>query len=292
MLWCCGQFAPQRGDLHVFLVEFELDVLIHGVVAGTARSDRAGVAAPQALELGRAPFLELIQGGACRDHIRMLVREFEPQFIQVGLRLLDAAERIAAAGHAMRAEHGCRGTRRRYRGIAVQLLGKLVAAAHGDRQIGLGLLGRIRFGLQLREIAALLARHEADIFLLERGQLVLGRAQALFVILDLRFEKLLRMFRTLALAAQGLLHEGGQQSLDHVQRAIAAGIGVMEAVDGARGAAFVALRARAVDGQGDAVAQEFQDSARLRASVTVSGKTPVSLAICSNCGPSSKDWRT
>ena len=84
-------------------------------------------------------------------------------------------------------------------------------------RFGFGLLGGIHFVLQLREVAALIARHQADILLLERRQPILGRAQALFIVLDLGFEKLLRMFRALALAAQSLLDEGGQQRLDHTQ---------------------------------------------------------------------------
>ena len=85
---------------------------------------------------------------------------------------------------------------------------QLFAPAQCDRQVDLGFLFGVGLVLQLREIAALLARHQAEVFLLERRQLVLGDAQPLLVVLDLRLEKFLRFFRALALATQRLLDEG------------------------------------------------------------------------------------
>src|SRR4030081_3267224 len=152
----------------------------------------------------------------------MLVGESEQQFIQLGLCLLYAAQGVVAAGHSPRTEDRRRDSRRRYRLVAAQLLGEFLAPADGDRQIGLGLLGGVCFALQLREVAALLARHQADIPLLERSQAILGGAQALLIVLDLRLEKSLGVFRTLALAAQSLIHKGAQQLLDHPQAALAA----------------------------------------------------------------------
>ena len=41
-----SQFSPQSGDIDVYFVEFELHALIDGIVAGAARGDRTGIAAP------------------------------------------------------------------------------------------------------------------------------------------------------------------------------------------------------------------------------------------------------
>src|SRR6202035_5416390 len=92
------------------------------------------------------------------------------------------------------------------------------------------------------------------------GQTVLSGAQALLIILDLRLQKLLRVFRPLALASQGLLHEGGQEGLDHAQSSITARVRVVKAVDRSGGAALIALAAGTDHGQRDAVAQHGEDS--------------------------------
>ena len=65
-----------------------------------------------------------------------------------------------------------------------------------------------------------------------------------------------------------------------LQRARAAQVLVMKLVDGARGAAFVALIARVGDRQRDAIAEASPGPApRARSSVTDGSSTPVSLAM-------------
>src|SRR6202035_1435038 len=116
----------QRSNLDLFLVELELDILIHGIVSGAARCDGAGVAAPQARQFDHAPLFQLIEGRSCRNYIRMLVREFEQQLIQPRLCLLYAAERVAATAQTSTAEHGARGPCCRYGRVAMQLLGEFL----------------------------------------------------------------------------------------------------------------------------------------------------------------------
>ena len=89
----------------------------------------------------------------------MLIGVLEQQLVELRLRLLDAAQGIAA-DRVGAAHRGARGSRRGYGLIAVQLLGQLLAPAHRDGQLDLRLLGVIGLLLELREIAALVAWHQ------------------------------------------------------------------------------------------------------------------------------------
>ena len=67
------ELLAQRGDLDVHLVQLELHALVDRIVAGAACGHRGRIAPPQALELGGAPLLELLERGAGGDHVRVLI---------------------------------------------------------------------------------------------------------------------------------------------------------------------------------------------------------------------------